>query len=77
MHSAQYDAAKEAGAAGLEWMASSDACKEVCGPLDGKRVKFGEPFMVHATGNPEYRAVYHAPAHPRCQCACVEWWEED
>ncbi len=77
MHSAEAEAAQEAGAAGLEWMASSDACEEVCLPLDGKRVKFGEPFMVHATGRPEYRTVYHAPAHPRCACSVSPFWEDD
>jgi SPP1 gp7 family putative phage head morphogenesis protein len=76
MHVAEAEAAQEAGAAGLEWLASSDACDE-CLALDGKRAKNGDPFVVLTTGRAEYRTVYHAPRHPRCQCTCVPFWNED
>jgi hypothetical protein len=55
----------------LVWMTSADGC-DACLALDGKRVKLGEPFFVHAKGNPAYRVVAHPPLHPRCGCATYE-----
>jgi len=74
MHAGEAEYANEAGATGLEWLASSDACDR-CLALSGKRVKFGEPFAVLATGAPEYRQVMYAPLHPNCMCTVKTWWE--
>lgn len=76
MHRGEMDYAREAGAAGLEWLASSDACPK-CSALNGKRVRFGEPFATLSVGNPAYRTVYHPPLHPRCACSTKTWWAED
>lgn len=76
MHAGEADAAREMGAAGLEWLASSDAC-DVCQGLAGKRVRFGEPFHTHATGAAAYRQVMHPPLHPNCACSTRAWWAED
>lgn len=70
-HAGQAVAAKELGVTEWSWLASSDAC-DVCLSLDGKVVKIGEPFYVWPTGNPAYRVVYHAPAHPSCFCTNAE-----
>ena len=73
MHAGQAVAAKELGVTSWKWLASSDAC-DVCLSLDGKEVRIGEPFMVWPTGKPEYRVVYHAPAHPHCVLAETPVW---
>lgn len=75
MHAGEMSQAQEYGAAGMEWIASSDAC-ELCLPLDGKKVRFGEAFVTLTHGNPAYRSVLHPPAHPRCMCTSTPWWEE-
>ncbi len=71
VHAGQGIAARELGVTDWTWLASSDAC-DICLALDGKTVKIGEPFYVHATGSPAYRVVYHAPAHPHCYCTNTE-----
>ncbi len=71
VHAGQGIAAKELGVTDWTWLASSDAC-DLCLSLDGKTVKIGEPFYVHPKGNPAYRVVYHAPAHPHCYCTNTE-----
>ncbi len=53
------------------WLASSDACEEVCQPLDGKTVKQGQPYLI-VSGKPPYNVVYHPPAHPHCFCTETE-----
>lgn len=73
MHAGEEEVARESGADGLQWLASSDACP-VCRSLNGKRVKFGSPFVVLASGNPEYRTVYHPPGHVNCHCTAVPFW---
>jgi hypothetical protein len=74
VHAGQGIAAKELGVTEWTWLASSDACEEICRPLDGKTVKIGEPFYIHPKGNPAYRVVYHAPAHPHCVLAETPVW---
>ena len=76
MHAGQGVAARELGVREWTWLASSDAC-EVCLSIDGKTVKIGEPFYVWPTGNPAYRVVYHAPAHPSCFCDNTEVAPDD
>jgi len=71
MHAGQAIAARELGVTKWTWLASSDAC-DICLSLDGKTVQIGEPFYVWPTGNPAYRVVYHAPAHPHCYCTNTE-----
>ncbi len=71
VHAGQGIAAKELGVTDWTWLASSDAC-DLCLSLDGNTVKIGEPFYVHPKGNPAYRVVYHAPAHPHCYCTNAE-----
>jgi SPP1 gp7 family putative phage head morphogenesis protein len=36
----------------------------ICGPLNGKTVKLGQPFGVDRKGNP----IYKPGAHPGCRC---------
>lgn len=72
MHSGAYEAARESGEVhGMRWLASSDACEEICLPLAGKIVEFEEPFWVNPKGKEPYRTVFHPPAHPHCMCDCV------
>jgi hypothetical protein len=72
VHAGQGIAAKELGVTEWTWLASSDACEEICLPMDGKTVKIGEPFYIHSKGNPAYRVVTHPPAHPHCYCSVLE-----
>jgi len=70
-HGGQMFAARKSNVVtGLRWLASSDACKEICLPLNGKVVKIGEPFYKHPKPGP-YQFVYHPAAHPHCFCAMV------
>lgn len=71
MHAGQAVAARELGVTQWTWLASSDACP-ICLELDGKTVDIGAPFYVWPKGNPAYRVVYHAPAHPHCYCTNTE-----
>jgi len=74
MHAGETEYANEAGATGLEWLASSDACDR-CLELSDKRVKFGEPFVVLTAVAPEYRNVMYPPLHPNCMCSTKTWWK--
>jgi len=74
MHMGEEEFAREAGASGLEWLGSSDMC-EVCASVNGKRVRWGEPFYTRPRGNPAYRIVLHPPMHPVCNCTVVSWWD--
>lgn len=47
-----------------EWIASPDACKQICRPMDGQRVPLGGMFT---TG--DGRRVRGPTAHPNCTCA--------
>jgi uncharacterized protein YoaH (UPF0181 family) len=68
MHGGARMAGKESGVVkSWSWLASSDACEEVCLPLDGKTVKDGQPYVV-LPGRAPYNVVYHPPAHPHCFC---------
>jgi Phage Mu protein F like protein len=71
LHAGQAMAARESGVcSGLRWLASSDAC-DLCSPLDGKEVAFGEAFFVASRGGP-YARVEHPPRHPHCMCTTTE-----
>jgi len=50
---------------GWEWRVSEDerVCS-ICGPLAGKRRKFGEPFVA---------GIMQPAAHVRCRCWVVPW----
>lgn len=74
MHLGEAEYAKESGAAGLEWLASEDAC-ELCLRLNGKRVRWGQAFAVNSGGDPAYRDVMEPPRHPRCMCTAIPWWD--
>lgn len=54
------------GGAEKEWVASSDACPEICKPLDGMRVSIDGDFLL-----PDGRRVQGPSAHPHCECATV------
>ena len=72
MHAGSRMAGEESGVvSSWSWLASSDACEEICQPLDGKTVKKGEPYVV-LSGKPPYNVVYHPPAHPHCFCSETE-----
>ena len=75
VHGGQASYGQSIGAAGLEWLASSDACP-VCLSVNGKKVRYGEPFYIHTTGRPEYRMVYYPPMHPHCMCTVADWWDD-
>lgn len=71
MHLGQVAAAKDSGVVTkLRWVASSDACPQICQKLDGKEVELGEDFAIIGKG--PYARVPHPPAHPHCMCALVE-----
>jgi SPP1 gp7 family putative phage head morphogenesis protein len=68
-------AAEQSGVCyGLKWLASSDACP-ICLGLNGKVVRFNEPFAVIGRG--AYSVVYHEPAHPHCFCVTNEVLNEE
>lgn len=70
IHQGQMEADIASGiVSGEEWRASSDAC-ELCLSLNGKKVKFGEPFYVWPKPGP-YQMVYHPPLHPHCFCTTI------
>ncbi len=53
---------------GSAWSTTTNPCPEICEPLDGEERAFGEPFVILSKGNPAYRVIMHAPAHPYCYC---------
>lgn len=65
------DAAKASGAAGFEWECDEKAC-DVCKRLDGKRRRWGKPFII-IKGKPIYRPT----VHPSCKCAVKEWYDRN
>lgn len=72
MSSGQAIAAEQSGVCqGLEWIASREACEELCQPLNGKKVKFGQPFAIDPKGGP-YSVILHPPRHPNCTCGILE-----
>lgn len=75
MHAGLVLAGRRLGAAGLEWLASSNACP-VCLSISGRknRKRFGEPFYRWPKEG-EYQMVYHPPAHANCRCAAKLWFE--
>lgn len=67
VHQGQREADMLSGiVSGGEWLASSDACPK-CLALNGKRVRFGEPFVIDPKPGP-YQMVYQPPLHPHCFC---------
>lgn len=56
---------------GVQWLASSDACEEICLPLNGQVRKLGEPFFINAKAKGPYRICLHPPAHPFCMCSTM------
>ena len=74
VHSAQVEAAKASGVVtGWTWLASADACEEICLAIVARcpTVKLGQPFAVIGK-NPAYMNIYHPPGHPRCNCSVTE-----
>lgn len=49
-----------------EWIASGDACEEICQPMDGERVAIDEQFTL-----PNGESVDGPGAHPHCLCGMV------
>jgi hypothetical protein len=49
-----------------EWVASSDACDEICEKMDGERVPIDGLFRL-----PDGRRVEGPTAHPHCECGLV------
>lgn len=68
-HAAKLEAMEDAGAIGSIWKAGANCCK-VCEKLDGKKRRFGAPFLSKPG---KYGIVFHAPAHPRCECSNLIW----
>jgi hypothetical protein len=71
VHGGQYEAARKTGLVDRKkWLASSDACKEICLPLNGNVVDLDQPFLVKGKG--PYATILYPPAHPACMCTYVD-----
>ena len=73
VHAAELQSAEESGVvAGLEWLASADACP-LCQMVaaEAHYVQLGHDF-AHVGHNPHYSKVKHPPLHPSCQCSVLE-----
>jgi HK97 family phage portal protein len=74
LHAGEREQAKRSGiVVGFRWILSQDACP-ICQRIEsqtsdgiGVDERFGE-----VGDNPEYRDVYHPPAHPNCRCSLEE-----
>ncbi len=62
-----YMLAEENGVQTVRWLSSHDCC-DLCAKLNGQERTMGEPFLILPKAKPPYNVVYHAPAHPHCQC---------
>ena len=74
VHSAQEQAAYASKVVtGWHWEASADACPEICLAIVARcpNVRLGETFAI-VGHNPHYSEIKFAPAHPCCNCTCVE-----
>jgi hypothetical protein len=70
IHSGQWLAAKQSNVVkGKRWLASPEACKELCRPLDGKVVGLDEDFEFDAGAHAAYQAIPFPPRHPHCGCS--------
>ena len=63
---------------GWRWLASSDACQEICLAIAARcpTVKLGQPFAIIGT-NPKYKTIKFPPGHPHCACALEEILDTD
>lgn len=76
-HQGQIETAIESDVVGgLQWLASSDACKK-CKALQNKIVPLGEPFEILNDGLGPYDIIDAPPRHPNCMCAALEVFKED
>jgi hypothetical protein len=74
VHTAQETAAVASGVVtGWRWVASADACPEICLAIASRSptVKLGQPFAV-VGHNPTYSHIKGPPAHPDCNCTVTE-----
>lgn len=63
-----YMLAQDVGVTKIRWLASSDACEEICLKLNGQEREMGTPFAILPKAKPPYNIVMHEPAHPHCFC---------
>jgi len=62
---AQKEALLISGKKKWRWVTAMDerVCR-ICGPLEGKVVKIGEPFLVL-----KGEQIMNSPIHPNCRCS--------
>lgn len=79
VHAAQEQAAIESGVVtGWKWLASADACPEICMAIAARApaVRLGQPFAIIGH-NPVYQNIKFPPGHPSCNCSLVEVLDTD
>lgn len=81
IHQAELMSATASGnVAKMVWLASADACDEICMPIveaNPEGVVPGQPFAIGVGKNPKYSTIYAPPAHPGCQCSTTVQLTED
>jgi hypothetical protein len=73
VHAGLEESARQSGVvAGLEWLASGDACPKCLRiAAEVNAVPLGTAFAVESD-HPSYGLVRYPPAHPHCNCSCIE-----
>ena len=79
VHAAQEASAIASGVVtGWKWLASPDACEEICLAIAARcpTVRIGQAFAIIGH-NPAYREVKFPPGHPHCGCTVTEVLDTD